>query len=110
VFEPVPADMRRPDHFTRHHGPPIAPEQYLATTRHEAEALGAARIATTPIADPVSAADGLVDHLASRPARLLVVGRRHGRRPLGAGVVRNVLDRVAAPLLVVNRTEQETEA
>jgi nucleotide-binding universal stress UspA family protein len=104
AYEPVLADLRRPDHFSRHHGPPIDPDEYLDHMRREAETLGAQRCSVAAIADPVSVADGIVEHLVSQPAGMLVVGHRDRPEHLGAGVVRNLLQRVTVPVLLVNRT------
>jgi hypothetical protein len=51
-------------------------------------------VSTASIPDPVGVTDGIVDHLASRPAGLLVVGggRHKGVR---AGTVRELLRTVS---------------
>jgi RNA polymerase sigma-B factor len=104
VCEPVPADMRRPDHFTRHHGPPGDPDVYLAAMRDRVADVGLAGVDTAAIADPVSVSAGLAASIAGAPAGLLVVGSgRHGDRRLG-GLVRYLLPGTTVPLLVVNRT------
>ena len=108
VYEPVPADLNRPSHFTRHHGPSGHPEQYLDAMKRNVEEHGMTSVSTASIADPVSVTGGITDHLASRPARLLVVGRgRHHEdaRP-AAGALRDLLQAVALPVLVVNQREK----
>jgi nucleotide-binding universal stress UspA family protein len=103
VFEPVPEDIRRPSHFTRSHGPPGDPDEYLATLERNVGA-NLATVSTASIGDPVSVSDGLAHHLAERPAGLLVVGGgRHEHPHLHGGVTRHLLREVAVPLLVVNR-------
>lgn len=37
VYEPVPADLNRPTHFTRHHGPPGDPDEYLEAIQRHAD-------------------------------------------------------------------------
>jgi nucleotide-binding universal stress UspA family protein len=100
VYEPVTADLRRPDHYTRHHGPSTDPEVYLASVQAEL----APTAATVAIADPVSVAAGLVDHLASDPAQVLVLGRHHRSPALGTRTAADVLRRSTLPLLIVNHT------
>jgi nucleotide-binding universal stress UspA family protein len=100
VFEPAPEDQ--PGHFTRHHGPPVDPDVYLGAIERGIDGQGLASVSTASIPDPVGVTDGIVDHLASRPAGLLVVGGgRH--RGLRAGTVRELLRTVSVPLVVVNR-------
>jgi nucleotide-binding universal stress UspA family protein len=105
VFEPAPADLDQPGHFTRHHGPPVDPDVYLGAIERGADGHGLASVSTASIPDPVGVTDGIVDHLASRPAGLLVVG---GGRPKGlrAGTVRELLRTVSVPLVVVNRQDR----
>ena len=88
VFEPAPEDLGRPGHFTRHHGPPVDPDVYLGAIERGIEGHGLASVSTASIPDPVGVTDGIVDHIASRPAGLLVVG---GGRHMGlrAGTVRD---------------------
>jgi nucleotide-binding universal stress UspA family protein len=106
VYEPVLADLRRPTHFTRHHGPPGDPDAYLDAMKREVERDDAASVSITSIADPVSVTAGLRDHLASRPARLLAVGGRREGAHLGPGTVRELLHTIPAPMLVVNRVRE----
>ena len=106
VFEPAPEDLGQPGHFTRHHGPPVDPDVFLgAIERGVADGHGLASVSTASIPDPVGVTDGIVDHLASRPAGLLVVGGgRH--KGLRAGTVRELLRTVSVPLVVVNRQDR----
>jgi hypothetical protein len=103
VYEPVLADLRHPGHFRRHHGPPIDPDSYLLQIEREVEGRGVTGASLTAIADPVSVADGLADHLAALPARMLVLGQRRHRGDRGSNVIRHLLERVSAPMLVVSR-------
>jgi nucleotide-binding universal stress UspA family protein len=66
--------------------------------------VGLVGIDTAAIADPVSIAVGLEEHLANAPARLLVLGGGHRGVSLSRGVARKVLDVATLPLLIVNRT------
>ena len=102
VYEPVLPDLRRPTHFTRGHGPPGDPGEYLDAMARDVEARGMPTW-TKSIADPVSAAAGLEHHLESHPASLLVAGGRRKGAHLGAGTVRDLLRDAAVLLLVVNR-------
>jgi hypothetical protein len=105
VYEPVLSDVRRPAHFTRHHGPPGDPDIYLSSMRERVTDVGLVGVDTVAIPDPVSISAGLEQHLASAPARLLVLGGgEHRGVSLLRGVVRNVLDNAKLPLLIVNRT------
>src|SRR5262249_12171997 len=74
VYEPVLPDLRRPEHFTRDHGPSGDPDVYLAEMRARVADAGLAGIDMVAIADPVSVSAGL-DTLAD--ARLLVLGCGH---------------------------------
>jgi len=103
VYDDVPSDLRRPQHFTRRHGPPSDPDVYLAAMRERVADVGLVGIDTVAISDPVSITAGLEWHLAGAPARLLVLGGGHRGVSLSRGVVRNVLDNATIPLLVVNR-------
>jgi nucleotide-binding universal stress UspA family protein len=105
VFEPAPEDLDQPAHFTRHHGPPVDPDVYLGAIERGTDGHGLASVSTASIPDPLGVTDGIVDHLASRPAGLLVVG---GGRPKGlrAGTVRELLRTVSVPLVVVNRQDR----
>ena len=105
VFEPAPEDLGRPGHFTRHHGPPVDPDVYLGAIERGIDGHDLASASTATIPDPVGVTDGIVDHLASRPAGLLVVGGgRH--KGLRAGTVRELLRTVSVPLVVVNRRDR----
>jgi hypothetical protein len=104
VYEPVPADLRRPAHFTRHHGPPGDPNVYLAAMRQRVADVGLDGVDIVAIANPVSISAGLEHHLANAPARLLVLGGGGRGVSMVRGVARNMLDRATLPLLIVNRT------
>ncbi len=101
VYEPVPSDIRRPEHFTRSRGPSIDPDLYLrrVSTRWEGSAVRGVESVSIP--DPVSAAGGLVDHLTQRPALVLVAGGEHHRHLLTPDVLRSLLRALALPVLVV---------
>lgn len=103
VYEPTLADLDRPSHFTRHYGPPVDPDVYLGAIQRGVEEEGLVSVSTAAIADPVGVGEGLVNHLADRPAGLLVVGgRRHGGPDRPSGTVRGLLRTASVPLLVVN--------
>ena len=100
VYEPLPADIREPEHYSRRHGPSIDPDVYLGALRPRADLQGLAGVASVAIADPVSVADGVSRHLADNPAFLLVVGG--GRRHVWpSSLVRALLRRSPPPVLVV---------
>jgi nucleotide-binding universal stress UspA family protein len=102
VYEPVLADLRDPSHFSRHHGPPSDPDDYLASVARSAEGLGADSVSTASIADPVSVTAGLSDHLAGRPALLLGVGKPRQRELSPGGTVHTLLHRLTTPLFVAS--------
>ena len=104
VYEPVLSDLRRPEHFTRDHGPPGDPDVYLSSMRERVADVGLTGVDTVAIPDPVSISAGLEHHIADAPARLLVLGGGHRGVSLSRGVARNVLDNATLPLLIVNRT------
>jgi nucleotide-binding universal stress UspA family protein len=108
VYEPVLPDLRDPEHFTRHHGPPGDPDAYLDAMKREVMDVDTNSVSTTSIADPVSVAVGLREHLASRPARLFALGGRHEGAHAAPGTVRELLHSVSAPLLIVNRRATAT--
>jgi hypothetical protein len=100
VYEPTPADLRHPDHYSRHHGPPCDPDDYLAAVQRRVDGAGVTSCTTTAIADPVSVAAGLAEHLAARPAFLLVLGGpRHPHR-WPSPVLRDLLRTSRPPMLV----------
>jgi nucleotide-binding universal stress UspA family protein len=103
VYEPVLADLRRPTHFTRHHGPPGDPDAYLDEVAQGVAARGFRSVSTMSIADPVDVAAGLANHLAVDPAQLLVVGSRRQGPHFTQGIVRELLRTAASPVLVINR-------
>jgi nucleotide-binding universal stress UspA family protein len=102
VYEPVPADLRRPEHHTRRHGPAGDPEAYLAGLRDDVARSGATNVSTAAIPDPISPAAGLQSYLAAHPARLVVIGGRKRDAHSIGGTVRTLLSSVGAPLLVIN--------
>lgn len=104
VYEPIPSDLRRPEHFTRHHGPPGDPDVYVTAMAERVADVGLRGVETVAVADPVSVAAGLLGHLADAPARLLVLGGGHGGPTVARGIVRHVLDQVEIPVLIVNRS------
>jgi nucleotide-binding universal stress UspA family protein len=101
VYEPTPADLRQPDHYSRSHGPPCDPDEYLESIRRGVDTAGLTSCTTAAIPDPVSVAVGLADHLADRPGFLLVLGgpRRRPRWP--GSVLRDLLRGSPPPMLVV---------
>jgi Universal stress protein family len=103
VYEPVPADLRRPDHFTRGHGPPGDPDAYLSRLGERLADAGLDGVDTVAVADPVSVGAGMEQHLAGAPARLLVIGGGGRGARMTGGVARHLLDTSAVPLVVVNR-------
>jgi nucleotide-binding universal stress UspA family protein len=104
VYEPVLSDLRRSQHFTRHHGPPGDPDVYLAAMRDRVADVGLAGVDTVAIPDPVGVSAGIEHHLADAPGRLLVLGGGHRGISLSRGVGRSVLDNATLPMLIVNRT------
>ena len=103
VYEPVPADIRRPDHYTRHHGPPGDPDIYLVGVSRRLEEMGVVPVELTAIPDATSEADGLTRHLHDRPALLLIVGGRQPGAHIAPGMLRHLLREMPLPILVVNR-------
>ena len=106
VYEPVLSDVRRPEHYTRLHGPPGDPDVYLGAMAERVSDVGLEALETVAIGDPIGPAPGLEQHLAARPALLLVVGGGHPHsRHLHAGVAHRVLENATLPVLIVNRNE-----
>jgi nucleotide-binding universal stress UspA family protein len=101
VYEPVLADVRRPDHFSRSHGPPTDPGTYLEGVKRRLDGVRLREIELVPIPDPVSVPAGLGEHLRERPALMLVASGRGGRMHVSPGVVRDLLRTVVLPVLVV---------
>jgi nucleotide-binding universal stress UspA family protein len=102
VYEPVPEDVRQPEHYTRSHGPSIDADAYLDAMRNRVEAAGVAGVSTAAIGDPVSVAEGLGHHLAERPALVLAVGGPH-RHLWPSSLTRDLLRGTPPPVLVVPR-------
>ena len=100
VYEPVLADLRNPEHFTRHHGPAGDPDVYLESVRTRVDP-GAKGVDAAAIADPVSIAAGLERHLGERSALLLVLGARRAGAHVTPGVLRELLRNSTVPVLVV---------
>ena len=106
VYEPVPSDVRRPEHYTRLHGPPDDPDVYLSAMAQRVNEVGVEGLETVAIGDPIGPAPGIEQHLADRPALLLVLGGGHPHRPhVHAGVAHRVLLNATTPVLIVNRNE-----
>jgi nucleotide-binding universal stress UspA family protein len=103
VYEPVPADIRDPEHYSRGHGPSTDPDLYLDRMRDHIGNQHVA-VATTAIPDPVGVADGLARHFAEHPAMLVAVGggRRHR---WASSITRELLRRSPQPVLVVQHHE-----
>jgi nucleotide-binding universal stress UspA family protein len=100
VYEPVPADLRQPDHYSREHGPPCDPDEYLERMQGRVDGAGLASCSTTAIPDPVSVAVGLAQHLADRPACLLVLGGPRRRLRWPSTVLRDLLRTSPPPMLI----------
>jgi nucleotide-binding universal stress UspA family protein len=101
VYEPVLDGSRRD------HGPSGDPDAYLHVMMRDVIESGIASVSCVSIADPVSVAAGLEDHLASRPGQLLVVGSHHDDRiRLGIGTVRRLVRTLKVPMLVVKPSRQ----
>jgi nucleotide-binding universal stress UspA family protein len=106
VYEPVLSDVRRPEHYTRLHGPPGDPDTYLSAMAERVSDVGLQGVETVAIGDPIGPAPGLEQHLADRPALLLVLGGGRVHRPhVHGGVARRVLANATVPVLIVNRNE-----
>jgi nucleotide-binding universal stress UspA family protein len=100
VYEPVPADLRQPGHYSREHGPPCDPDEYLEGVQGRVDGTGLASCSTTAIPDPVSVAVGLAQHLADRPAFLLVLGGPRRRLRWPSTVLRDLLRTSPPPMLI----------
>jgi nucleotide-binding universal stress UspA family protein len=105
VYEPVLADLRNPEHFTRSHGPPNDPHVYLESVRERVDPTELKAVESVAIADPVNVAAGLERHLAEQPALMLVVGARRSGAHVSAGVLREFLRVGPLPVLVVRTHE-----
>jgi len=100
VYEPTPADLRQPDHYSRLHGPPSDPDDYLHGVEGRVDEAGLTSCTTAAIPDPVSVAVGLAEHLADRPASLLVLGGPRRRLRWPSTVVRDLLRGSPPPMLI----------
>jgi nucleotide-binding universal stress UspA family protein len=106
VYEPVLSDVRRPEHYTRLHGPPGDSDVYLSAMAQRVSDVGLEGVETVAIGDPIGPSPGLEQHLADRPALLLVLGGGLAHRPhLHGGVARRVLANATLSVLIVNRSE-----
>jgi nucleotide-binding universal stress UspA family protein len=77
---------------------------YLSAMAQRVSDVGLEDVETVAIGDPIG--PGLEQHLADRPALLLVLGGGHTHRPhVHAGVARRVLANATLPVLIVNRNE-----
>jgi nucleotide-binding universal stress UspA family protein len=103
VYEPVLADIRRPEHFTRARGPSIDVDLYLDEIRARLQGSGVRSVEVASISDPVGVVDGLAAHLGERPALVLVVGGEHHPHLVTPGVLRRLLSAVPVPVLLVPR-------
>jgi hypothetical protein len=101
VYEPVLADLRDPQHFSRGRGPAGDPDAYLASARGHVTGRGVATVEVVAIPDPVSVTAGLEKNLADDPARLMIVGGRPGAH-LVPGVLGHLLPNTPIPMMVVN--------
>lgn len=104
VYEPVLADLVRPDHRTRRHGPSGDPEKYLEGLSRDVARYGATNVSIAAVPDPLSAGAGLQSHLIAHPAHLVVVGGHRDDAHRIGRTTRTLLSTVSAPLLVVNGT------
>ena len=103
VYEPVPSDIREPEHFTRRRGPSTDPDLYLQQVRARLEEHAPRGVELASVPDPVSVAAGLSDHLTERPALVLVAGGEHHRNVFAPGVLRVLLRTLVGPVLLVPR-------
>jgi nucleotide-binding universal stress UspA family protein len=101
VYEPVPADLRDPERYTRGRGPVTDPDLYLERMRAIVEERAPRGVEVASIPDPVSVAAGLSDHLAQRPALILIAGAQHHHSVFAPGVIRVLLRTLAVPVLLV---------
>jgi nucleotide-binding universal stress UspA family protein len=103
VYEPVLADLRRPSHFTRQHGPPGDPDVYLETIARRIDGVGLPGVELVAIPDPVSVVAGVAQHLEDHPAFLLVAGGgKRGASHISSGVLGDLVRTLTLPILVVN--------
>ena len=110
VYEPVPSDLRDPEHFTRGRGPSTDPDLYLRQVRARLEENAPCGVELASIPDPVSVAAGLSDHLTERPALVLVAGGEHHQNVFAPGVVRVLLRTLVLPVLLVPGSAAHTTA
>jgi nucleotide-binding universal stress UspA family protein len=103
VAEPCPRPVRIGAPWRRHHGPNEDADEYVRRLGEE-WALEAPGLDTAVVYDPISAAAGLKDFLASHPAGLIAV-TSHPRDPFahvvfGSGAA-DIVHTSTAPILVV---------
>ena len=109
VYEPVPSDIRDPQHFTRSRGPSTDPDLYLQQVRARLEENAPRGVELASVPDPVSVAAGLSHHLADgRPWSLSPAGNttgtcRAGRHPGAASHSRRARAARAGPARARNR-------
>ena len=101
VYDPVPADLRNPEHFTRNHGPSGDPDAYLESVRERLDTSELKVVDSVAIGDPVNIAAGLERHLGEQSAFLLVVGARRTGAHVSPGVLREFVRVATLPVLVV---------
>ncbi len=99
VYEPVPADLRNPAHFTRNHGPAGDPDAYLESVRARVDNQGVKGVDAVAIADPVSIAAGSSVISASSPHCCSSSARAAGVH-VTPGVLRELLRTTTVPVLV----------
>jgi hypothetical protein len=104
VYEPVAADLRRPDHFSRHHGPPGDPAAYLDSVVRDIDTAGVVGVDVAAISDPVEVAAGIARHLEDRPARVVVCGKAGGGSHVSSGVLGHLIRALPIPILIVKGT------
>ena len=112
VAEPSPPPVRIGAPWRRHHGPNEDADEYIRRLG-EQWALDAPGLETFVVYDPISAAAGLRDFLATHPAGLIAVtSHLRGRFPhvvLGSGAA-DIVDTSTAPALVVPAQESRGRA
>jgi hypothetical protein len=98
VYQPVLAEVGDPTVFVRQWGTSYDPNAYLEAIRERVDDAQVAGVEAVAIRDMSGPAHGLEQHLAENPARLLVAGGDDAP----SRVVKELLEAVALPVLVVN--------
>jgi nucleotide-binding universal stress UspA family protein len=98
VYEPVLAEVSDPNLFVRLWGTSYDPNAYLEAMVERVDSARLAGVNAVAIRDMSGPAAGLKQHLANSPACLVVLGA--DRAP--SRVVRDLLEAVRSPLLLVN--------